>query len=429
MKRLVSLDILRGLAIIGVIFTHASIFNSDVPASSSQPSLLGNIILYFLTWAGIFAIISGIGNTIAMYSRVREGTWTPKQVLTNSLIGGMITLLVNYLYLGLFSPGFLPPTLPTESFLSAFIRRGIVLIPNPAQLLFATALMMIAWGTIFSGICVYFITKKFSGKVSNRAYIVLGIVAIVCILIYTPLQTVLRPLMVSPLTWLNFGGALVASWIVGPMDPMLPYVGFAIFGVIFGLLLVDDAERRRILFFGYGAGIIITIIGFTWVAFVGVIIYDYDTPPLATLISILGPMLLLVTASIHVIDLRGDVVKQGWLKHSTTVRAFGLISLTGFLLEGPFAALVRQIVNLFLSGFTYNASFSLFFSPLLLILWWIIVRRWAKVHFKYSFEYFIIHLTGKLTGKKTDRLNVDYILRSDSAYLENINPLQIASGS
>jgi hypothetical protein len=401
-----------------VIFAHASIFNSDVPASASSPSLLSNIILYFLTWAGMFAIISGIGNTIAMYSRVRQGTWTPKQALVNSIVGGIITLLVNYLYLAFFSPGFLPPTLPSDSLFSGLIRRGILLIPTAQQLLFATALMMIAWGTIFSGICVYFITKHSTGKVTNGTYVLLGILAVVCILIYTPLQTVLRPLMVPSLTIVNFWGALFASWIVGPMDPMLPYAGFALFGVIFGLLLVDNADRRKILAYGYGVGLIISIIGFAWIAKVGLVIYDYDTPPLATLVSILGPMLLVLTGTVHLVDLRGDNVKRKWLKRSNTVRAFGLISLSGFLIEGPFAALIRQVVNLFWPGFTYNPDFSLLFSPLVIILWWIMVKQWEKVHFKYSFEFFIIRLTGKLTGKQTNRLNVDAILRSDDAYIE-----------
>ncbi len=56
--------------------------------------------------------------------------------------------------------------------------------------------------------------------------------------------------------------------------------------------------------------------------------------------------------------------------------------------------------------------------PIVTILWAILVKLWAKVQFKGSFEWLITLTMGKLTGKKTERLNTDYILNGYTAYIE-----------
>ena len=74
MKRLVSLDWMRGSAIASVVFFHALVFNmTPTTGSEDQGSALYMVILYFITWAGFFGMISGVGNSISMYGKLVRG--------------------------------------------------------------------------------------------------------------------------------------------------------------------------------------------------------------------------------------------------------------------------------------------------------------------------------------------------------------------
>ena len=157
MKRLVSLDWLRGVAIISVLFFHALIFNTYVITSSADNNIITQIILYFSTWAGIFAIISGFGTTISLYSQFKSGKLTRQKVLFNALITGAITLLFNYFYLIILTPGFIgngPGGITLIGFFPALFWTGQIYAStfDPSRLFFATALLMIGWGTSFWGL-------------------------------------------------------------------------------------------------------------------------------------------------------------------------------------------------------------------------------------------------------------------------------------
>lgn len=112
MKRLVSLDCLRGGAIVMVVFFHAVVFNTDSTggggggAAQEIPWLIKLILfllLYFITWVGMFGMVSGFSNSISLYGHLRQGRTTRATMLKTALSRGLIILLVNYIYLGIFT--------------------------------------------------------------------------------------------------------------------------------------------------------------------------------------------------------------------------------------------------------------------------------------------------------------------------------------
>ena len=190
MKRLVSIDILRGLSIAAVIFFHAFIFNVDMPPGFIDPSAISQVILYFLTWAGFFGMISATANTIALYGRLRRGTYTAKRMLLNFTTTGTVVILVNYIYMLVFSPGYIAPDFVAISILPAFIRTGQYYPPDPARMLFATALLMVGTGTLFTGLILHPLCRKGGYKKIVRNCIVLGIIATAIVFVYPVLDAI-----------------------------------------------------------------------------------------------------------------------------------------------------------------------------------------------------------------------------------------------
>jgi len=418
-KRLVSLDILRGFSIMSVTFFHAFLFNVDVPSGFSYPSTLYQVILYFLTWAGFFGIISGTANTIASYGRFRKGSFTAKGMLLNFMATGGVVILSNYIYMLVFAPGYINPDKVTISILPAFIRTGQYYPPDPARVLFTTALLMVGAGVFFTGLVLYPLCRKDGYKKTVRNCIVLGIVATSVILIYPVLDAITASYFAEPLTLANFVPRLFLSWIVGDMDPLFPYLGFVLYGAIFGILIVEGFSRRIILTYGYGLGAIFTMIGMSYIANYGFSVGAYQTPPIGPLMSILGPMLLSFTFSLEAIDFNKGSTRIWWIRHSVGSRSFGILTLTIFLLEGSFSQLVSSIIGLFYPTWRSNVAFVfLIFSTLIVVLWGIILRYWGRIHFKGSFEWFITLAVAKFTGKKSTRLDADHILRGYEEYVE-----------
>jgi hypothetical protein len=335
-----------------------------------------------------------------------------------AVVTGVAILLINYVYLGVFCPGWIRPDDVSIGILPAWIITGDVVLAPAYRLFFATALTMVAWGIIFTALFLVVLTRNGGQHKRLRNYLVLGVAGTVFIWTFPWMQDLVRPWLEQPVTLLGLPGALIASWLAGPMDPIFPYVGFTLYGVIFGMMLVDKVPRSTLLAYGYGLGGVYSVVGYVLVKIYGFWNVDFDTPDLVPLISIVGPIILTLTATMHLMDLRSAKVKAGWVRRTRLLRTFGILSLTAFVMEGPFSAVIRRIVELFLPDFTRDAGFIfLVFAPLILVLWVVILKLWSRVRFAGSLEWLMIRGIGALTGKQSDRLNVDELLRSDRAYL------------
>jgi len=266
---------------------------------------------------------------------------------------------------------------------------------------------------------LYPLCRKDGYEKTVRNCIVLGILATAIIFIYPVLDTITASYFAEPLDLANFLPRLFLSWIVGDMNPMFPYLGFMLYGAIFGILIVEGFSHRIILTYGYVLGAIFTVIGMNHIATYGFSVGAYQTPPIGSLTSTLGPMLLLLTFCLQTIDFRKDSTKIWWIRHSVGSRSFGILTLTMFLLEGSFSQSVGFIVGLFYPTWRNDVGFVfLIFSVLTVILWRIILKYWARIHFKGSFEWFITLAVANFTGKKSSRLDADHILHGYEEYVE-----------
>jgi hypothetical protein len=279
---------------------------------------------------------------------------------------------------------------------------------------------MIGWGTIFTGLILYILTINDGIQKIGRNCLVIGIAGTIIIFIQPLIKSDINAILAQPLTWANFPLHLLLHWIAGPMDPIVPYVGFTFYGIIFGIIYVEGLSKKTFLTYGYGLGMFYTILGFTMQTLTGgFTINAYDTPPFWPLIAILGPMLLATTFIVHIMDMRSEEAKLKAIKRTIGMRTFGLVSLTAFLLEGSLSQIVHALINVFYPNSGANTIFIvLIFSPFMVILWLLILKLWSRIDFKGSFEWFILWIVSKITGKTSEKLNVDRLLRNPHAYID-----------
>ena len=84
--------------------------------------------------------------------------------------------------------------------------------------------------------------------------------------------------------------------------------------------------------------------------------------------------------------------------------------------------MLRYLVNLVRPGFASDPGFIfLIFAPLVVLVWGVILRVWARFRFAGSLEWLIIRATRRLTGYRSERLSADLILTSDQAYFGAVN--------
>jgi hypothetical protein len=423
MKRLVSLDWFKGFGILVMVMGHALMFNTDNPVGYLQSSEdFANLAAFVTSFGGMFALVSGMANALSMYGRYRNGKTTPKKILVNSMISGSIIVLLNYVYMEFFTPGLIMTDFKSIGMLPGVIKTGAIVqstLPEMERVLYSTALVMIGWSVMFSGIFLYALIRKGGEQKVKRNFVILGTCATICVFIYPLLQIALRPFMAGPLDWFNFWGALVVSWLVGPAFPMFPYLGFCLYGIIFGMLLVDGAKRKTILAYGYGLGWTYMGLGIFLINFIGFTATPMDVPHWQVLPVVLGAILLVTTFTLHIMDLSSDKAKSWWIQHSKGIRACGIIGLTAFLLEASLSAVGYRVIQAIAPGTMTNLSFTvLVFAPIMAVIWLILVKLWTRVGFKGSFEWMIDHLMGKLTGKKSTRLDTGSIIMSADAYME-----------
>lgn len=422
MKRLVSLDWMRGAAIASVVFFHALVFNmTPTTGSEDQDSVLYMVILYFITWAGFFGMISGVGNSISMYGKLVRGTVGRAAVLKGSIVRGAVILGINFFYLGILCPGVLEPGHEDIGVLPALIRVGRFFPYSlaPERLLFATALTMVAWGTIISGVLLFLLSAGDGLQRRRRNRLVITTVAAVMVWCYPLVQTLVRPWMAAPMAGWRLPGATVASWLAGPMDPIFPYVGFTLYGVVFGMMLVDGARRRELLLYGCGLGAAYSAIGIGMLWGEGFWANPFDTPDLGPVIAILGPMFMALTFLVWLMDLNGDKAKAWWARRTRGVRAFGILSLTAFVLEGPVGAVIHRALLPLMPDFPTNAGFLfLILAPAITTLWYVGLKLWARAGFVGSFEWLTVWLLARVEGRKSERLDVGAVLHSTRAYVD-----------
>jgi len=393
-----SLDLLRGIALIFIIFFHTSVYNfaNINKIDFSNPPILIVLISFLILWGGLIIIYSGFTNTLMLAGRLGGGKeFGPFGLL---IIAGFIYIAVHYLLilvLGRWSVDFVNNQ-PNLTAVAATIRSGSISFPSLSKLYDGTSLSTIAINLIFVSLINFALLRKGGIVKEARNYSILLIGGFL-IMILSFLRIDLYPLFQDAITREN-GWAVGGSFFLANPYPLIPYLAYSLFGSAAALMVYNN-RRKLIARVLIPTGILFLLYGLT-----GAMRYDktISTPDFFWYFKTqfeLGIFLLLFC--VFLLAFR----KPNRLSAKIPVILwFSRLSLTIYLLETLVSELLGKAGHLLFSGWNQTINGCLLFGAINVAIWAGILFFWRKIDFRYSLEYFWVKGFSKL-GKESGKLN------------------------
>ena len=403
MKRIYSLDIFRGIAIMMVVVLHRFVFDwtGAIPwFFATNPLLeypLFSIIMFFIGMGGIFSLISGIVTSYSTHDRITTGRNTIKQIMGASLIWLLWLELLHFIYGFLLAPfGF--GTEVSYGFLTALLRGAPMSAPSKDSVLYTGPLPIIGISGLVVPILLYFLLRRGEEGKIRRNNIILFIIGCTILILSIFLPTILEPIMYDALDKNNFLLAISLGYLIHRDFPIFPILSFAIFGSIMGLSLAREEDKHGIAKLWLIFAAIIITVGVILLAIslsLGLFIWNF-----ARFIQ-LGVYFLIVVSLLFAIDYKPEDKQEKILKKCTPILWFGRTSLTILVLEVPLAEIFRIFLSLIYPGWVDDFLACLLFGLFNLAIWGVILYFWKNKNFKGSLEWIGAQLVKKVsTGTK-----------------------------
>ncbi|MFW9952168.1 MAG: hypothetical protein ACFFKA_18760 [Candidatus Thorarchaeota archaeon] len=271
MRRFASIDFLRGIAIVLMIFLHVILHVLDINGMLAQindipmVNIVAFIILPFLGGlAGFFLMVSAIGNMISMYRHLQAGK-SVKDLIIRQIMGGVLLLIfamISESILGIH--GIIPNLMRSLNDVSGWDWSPILYRGYHFE-----TIHTIAWCIILNGIVQGILSRK-GGWKNPKKLLKIYIILIVVIVALTPLMWWLVDLAIPGYPWADWlinpinGNPVdvqypflgVSEWwkfithfffaaIAGKEEPLFPYLAVSFMGSILGIILAQPREVVR----------------------------------------------------------------------------------------------------------------------------------------------------------------------------------------
>ncbi len=439
-SRFASIDFLRGVAIFIMLCLHmvSSILAIDpLLANINNVPLLNILALIILPYlgglAGLFLMISSVGNMVSMYKHLQRGK-SVKDLVIRQVVGGIILLIFAMLtestigYIGALGSFFENLDDPSNTAWARMLWRF-----NTFE-----AIHAVAWGVILNGITQGILSRNGNWKNTTKLikiYAVLSVI-IICLTqlvwdgvafivpgypfgidefgaeVYQPILGQANPLyiLVSPFL----------SMLAAPMEPMFPYLATSYIGSIIGIVISQPREEvpatfpKRMLYVGLlmfivgSIGVIVVILGvmdtqgFDKAAQLYQLISyhrhwnpDYPhvvVPPFAWIwqyLSLNGFAIIAIMIMLRLVEFRGKA--KAFAEKTTFIRRFGFIAFTIYAIQWVFY-IVHFLTSLLITGVPYaklDWGGTFLTMVISILVFHFIMRAWEKARYVGSLEWCI----------------------------------------
>jgi len=457
MRRLTSIDFLRGIAIFFTLVFHFLFTNWDAFANTNIDVILNKggvpllivaiLIAIFIHWRGFFLMISAIVNFYAMERALKKGKniWV---IWTKQIIAGIVLILVGKLWITFF---------PYWGVLESWSRSTTITLAESwtshkgmffmIEAIESIGLMMIVTSFLF----LIFATKKLKDNWMIKAILGFGIGIIVIIISPYVSQAIVNVYgldittgenfskFTTPGYWWIIGTAesqplisttiqawskvwrVPLNWLVGREAPLFPMMGSYFIGAGMGTILTQDEPKKKQYQWLYLVGGILTVLGLIdWIAF-----YDMDlnlgfhVHPRWFALFAAGLQIIVITAMVLKIEFNRMVRVDKWEKGTRWVGRFGVFALTAYFFSiGDMV--IRFIFQAifpnqdFIKRYSLTFGWTILLLTLLMLSWHALLYVWDRYGKGYgSWEFFISLIRRPKGGQKRnwrDPINLRGIL-------------------
>jgi hypothetical protein len=406
-KRYAGMDVLRGLGMMGVVFLHASLYHYAklLEIDFANPPAIVIVIGLLLMWAGLFAILSGVSHAVQTARRFKDGL-PLRDVIRGELGNGLAMLATAYVYFLVLGPAILDRVGGNHDYamIPNLIIRGAFVWPSLDRILYIDTLIMVAVNVVGCALVLALAWKV--GLFSNvrRLSIVLGVLASVLVAasysriwLYPIVQTA-----IAQRDWLRI---VALDYIANKNNPILPFLGFGLFGSLLGvrLSLIDDFKR---------AVRPVVALGAIWLV-VGVVAYvtlpdtmlqrDIDPMWFTIMVAQVGLFLLLTVGFVRFFDVTTPEKAASRAAGAGFVRRFGVAGLSVFLIETPVRELLAKGLSAVAPGWNDTMGAALLFGAVLVVGWGLVLMAWERVGYAYSVERLLVRVMARF-GKRSTKL-------------------------
>ena len=413
--RVVTFDILRGIAIAVMVFLHNGAFHlADATAVIADPPPWLIAFGFLLLWAGLFGVVSGAANAATTVRRLqREAAAAPRPWrYPPGLLGGAlqtfaIVFALHWVWtLGVGnSPVTADPNDPAGrmTIVPGWMFYGFPPAPHPESYVFASALWMIAANVLVVSLALrwhYRASPPHAGDRLRRHLVLLAI----AILVATPL---LRALLYPPMAALVEAGgfgivlAVPLALLVNDPNPVFPFAAYGLVGAVIGASMARG-ESRSGLYRALGAGgFVLLAAGVAGLAAAGgFVIADREAiwgqSPLyfsALAYLLLGLFCWLTSGLLAVFDPPIEAARIPWRpRWLRPLVRFGRLSLTVFLLEGIVAMGLRLGLDAAAPNWNQSVASVLAFAAGNLLFWHLALSCWERIDYRGSLEWALARL-------------------------------------
>ena len=267
MRRLRSLESLRGLGVMLMVFLHAALyqFGGIMEVDLSNPPLVATLIGFALMWGGLFALLSGATHAIRSVERLQNGV-PLKTVRRWELLGGVGYVVLGIVYFAPLGPTLIDVAAGTHdaSPVISLIGDGTFRLPSASRLFYMNTLFMVGFGTLLASPLFAWLARHGDPR-SLRVFA--GVAAAAStVLALSWLRIPLYPVFEQAMRDGELRLVFATFWLVNKHDPLLPSLGLTLLGTLTGLVIVSEQPRhRRRLALGLGAALLVAgIVG--WIS-------------------------------------------------------------------------------------------------------------------------------------------------------------------
>ncbi|MFW9922505.1 MAG: hypothetical protein ACFFDW_04355 [Candidatus Thorarchaeota archaeon] len=470
-KRFLSLDITRGMAIIGMLILHIIGDTLDIDTLLGDINNIPIINMYALIvlpfmggLAGFFLLVSATGNMVSMYRELNKGH-SIRGIVLKQIIGGIVLLIFAMLsegligYHGSLGEIFNHLNDVNQEYLWSFLWRW-----NTFE-----TVHTIAWCLIINGLIQGLLSLKQNWKSTTKMIISYAVLAAVVVGLTQPIWDLVayivpgypfgfypngHSLAQPVIGYENFWHILRAPFLTAlaaPVEPIFPYLAVSFIGSIIGIIISQPKEKispkfpRRMFLIGvgmfvcglvgvvfilinimsanYGPGVdpfIVTVEFYRLISFHRHWAPDaanaidpnvtVNIPPfswLAQFVVLNGFSIMIFMFIFRLIEFRGK--SEPFAKNSKIIRRFGTVAFSNYN---------NQALYFFIF---FLVSLMIFQIPYKKLMWWgtflvlfltlaifsLLLWGWEKIKYLGSLEWFIRTLTNNIVPVRRSTFEKD----------------------